>query len=479
MLRARWGEDTLGISGPCSATGRLLWSVTLLWVLPGVARGQATQDRLSQGLAAGRDGNCAVALTDLRPLLEKGLNSVEALNVVAVCESQGSHPEQATPLFERIAKLEPGVWQVWNNLGGNYSALDHPTLAASAFREAIKLNPGAVSAWFNLGLSLLKLGEPSQAFGAFDHAQQLQPADPQIETAWLHTAGQLASQAAEYLDQQKYEKAKQRLLEVSRPLDGSASWNNLLGYSEYKLGDVKPAFEHLQKALQLEPANVDYLLDLGEFLGHYHADHEAQELFEVAAQRLPGSKPVQFGLAICYILQDQRIEAARLLEKLIASDPTFEPAYRALGECYEDAGDGKAMVALGTKLQSVDASNPVAWYLSGAGSLKESSQDPSLLPSAIADLQHAVNLDPASARYHFLLGKAFEEEHADSKEIEELREAVRLDPNHPRAHYVLAQLYQRLGEKQLAQAEFSAHDKIKERERGSQYRLLLTRAALH
>ena len=408
----------------------------------------------------------------------KGVNSVEALNVVAVCESQGSHPEQATPLFERIAKLEPGVWQVWNNLGGNYLALDHPALAATAFRQAIKLNPGAVSAWFNLGSSLSKSGEPSQAFEAFDHAQQLQPADQQIEAAWLRTAGQLASQAAECLEQQKYEKAKQRLLQVSRPLGGSASWNNLLGYSEYKLGDVKPAFEHLQKALQLEPANTNYLLDLGEFLGHYHADHEAQELFEIAAQRLPGSKPVQFGLAICYILEDRRTEAAQLLEKLIASDPTFEPAYRALGECYEDAGDGKAMVALGKKLQSVDASNPVAWYLSGAGSLKESAQDQALLASAIADLRHAVNLDPASARYHFMLGKAFEEEHSDSEEIEELRETVRLDPDHPRAHYVLAQLYQRLGERQLAQAQFAAHNRIKGKERGSQYRLLLTRAAL-
>jgi tetratricopeptide (TPR) repeat protein len=193
---------------------------------------------------------------------------------------------------------------------------------------------------------------------------------------------------------------------------------------------------------------------------------------------LHGRKLCEFGLAICYILEDRRIQAAQLLQQLIASDPTFEPAYRALGECYEDAGDGKAMVALGKRLQSVDASNPVAWYLLGAGSLKESAQDQALLASAIAYLQHAVNLDPASARYHFMLGKAFEEEHSDSKEIEELREAVRLDPDHPRAHYVLAQLYQRLGERQLAQAQFAAHDRIKGKERGSQYRLLLTRAAL-
>jgi tetratricopeptide (TPR) repeat protein len=436
------------------------------------------QDRLNGGLAAGRSGNCAVALKDLRPLLLKGHSSIEVLNVVAVCETRDSHPEQARPLFERIAKLQPGVWQAWNNLGGNYLALDHPALAVPAFRQAIKLNPEAVSAWFNLGLSLSKLGKSSEAFGAFDRAQRLRPADPQIQAAWLDTAGKLASEAAECVNRRQYEKAKQSLLQASRPLGGSASWNNLLGYSEYKLGNVKPAFEHLQRALQLDPANVDYLLDMGEFLGHYHADHEAQELFEMAAQRLPGSKRVQFGLAICYILEDRRIQATQLLEKLIDADPRFEPAYRALGECYEDAGDGKAMVALGKKLQAVDASDPVAWYLLGAGSLNESAQDQPLVASAIASLQHAVNLVPASARYHFMLAKAYEEEHADSKAIEELKETLRLSPNHPRAHYVLAQLYQRLHEGKLAQAQFAAHNKIKGKERNSQYRLLLTRAAL-
>src|SRR5579884_596476 len=83
-----------------------------------------------------------------------------------------------------------------------------------------------------------------------------------------------------------------------------------------------------------------------------------------------------------------------------------------------------------------------------------------------------------SSRDHFMLGKAYEAEHDYPKAIAELKETIRLDPTHERAHYVLAQIYERTGEKQLAQAEFEAHNRIKKGERNAQYRLLLTRTAV-
>ncbi|MGH9325532.1 MAG: tetratricopeptide repeat protein, partial [Terriglobia bacterium] len=192
--------------------------------------------------------------------------------------------------------------------------------------------------------------------------------------------------------------------------------------------------------------------------------------------RLPNSPRVKFGLAVSYILEDRRGEATHLLEKLIASDPKFEPGYHALGECYEDAGNGEAMVEIGKKLQTVNESNPMGWYLVGAGLLQQSIQDRSLLKAAIVPLQHAVALDPDSSRDDFMLGKAYADDRNYPKAIAELKETLRLDPDHGRAHYVLARIYQRMGQKKLAQAQFAAHNKIITRESNSDYRLLFTLA---
>ncbi len=403
---------------------------------------------------------------------------VRALNAAGVCEAQSGHPERATPYFERIVRLRPGVWEGWNNLGANYLTLGQPSKALASFKRSISLDSKVPSVWFNQASALLKLGRPEEAFQALDRAERLAPEDPQIRKAWLSVGGSLASQAADLINQGQYVKAQSLLLATQRPLENSAYWNNLLGYAEFKLNQPKPALEHLQKALQLDPDNTDFLMDVGEFLAHYRAYHEALEMFQVAAKRLPHSPQVQFGLAVSYILENRREEATRLLEALIASNPKFEPAYRALGECYEDAGRGKAMVELGKRLQAIDSSNPTGWYLVGAGLLNESVQDRYLLTSAIPALERAVALEPRSSRDHFVLGKAYEAEHNDPKAIAELKETIRLDPEHERAHYVLAQIYERMGEKQLAQAQFEAHNRIKKGERNAQYRLLLTRAAV-
>jgi tetratricopeptide (TPR) repeat protein len=427
-------------------------------------------------MAAGRRGDCATALADLKPLVTNGLSSPQALNVIAVCESRTGNPEGARDYFERIVKMEPDVWQAWNNLGGNDLTLNRPSEAASAFHRAIQLNPANASVWFNQASALLKLGRPEEAFESLDHAERLAPEDPQIRKAWLGVAGSLASQAADLINKGQYAKAQRLLLATERPLENSAYWNNLLGYAEFKLNRPKPALEHLQKALQLDPDNTDFLMDVGEFLAHYRAYREALEMFQVAAKRLPKSPQVQFGLAVSYILENRREEATRLLEALIAWNPKFEPAYRALGECYEDAGRGKAMVELGRRLQAIDSSNPTGWYLEGAGLLNESVQNQNLLTSAIPALERAVALAPRSSRDHFILGKAYEAERDYPKAIAELKETIRLDPKHERAHYVLAQIYERMGEKQLAQAQFEAHNRIKKGERNAQYRLLLTRA---
>jgi len=436
-----------------------------------------TSQHLNRGLLAAERGDCPEAVVELKAALDASPKLVPALNALGVCEDRLGHPEQATRILEQVVKLAPGAWQGWNNLGAHYLTVKQPQRAAEAFRKAVQLDSQASSAWFNLGSALARLGSRDEAFEALDHAQQLAPKDPEITTAWLEAAGRLATEAAECVNKKEYQRARGMLLKVARPLANSPSWNNLLGYSEFKLGHPEDAIAHLQKALHLDPNNEDYLLDLGEFLAYYRAHGEARKMFEIGAKRMPDSLRVQFGLAVSYILEVRRPEAIALLKSLIASNPRFEPAYHALGECYQDSGQWDEMAELGRALQALNPSNPMGWYLEGAALLQLTESDRKLIIPALSDLKRTSVLNPNSSRFHFTLAKAYKGNGNYEEAIAELKETLRLDPQHERAHYVLGQLYQQVGQRELARRELEIHSKIKERGRQTAYRLLLNEVA--
>jgi tetratricopeptide (TPR) repeat protein len=355
-----------------------------------------------------------------------------------------------------------------------------PTAAAASRKGAPR--PGLLLAgvWLGLtaGLTLHAQELPTPAaelavYQKLDQAQRLNPGDAAATKAWLDEAARLATLAADQIERHRYDEAAMLLRATERPLAEAPSWNNLRGYAEFKLGNASPALHYLQRAVQLDPQNEDYLLDIGEFLASYRAHEEAVRFFEVAAKRMPQSPRVTFGLAVAHILLNRRDEAQTLLEALIGSNPRFEAAYRALGECYEDAGNFKRMVELGRSLQTINPRNALGWYLEGAGLLREGIVETTSLEGAMNALGSALRLEPSNARAHFVLARALEESGANQQAVDELEKTLQLDPDHERAHYVLARLYQKAGKREAARREFKRHTEIKKRDSDAQYRRLL------
>lgn len=429
---------------------------------------------LDRGLAEARDGNCRDALVDLHEVISRNPNSIPALNAIGFCESMLSHPERGTSSFETIVKLQPQAWQAWNNLGANYLALSRPAAAEQAFRKAVSLGPTATAAWSNLAQALLQEGNKVEAFRALDRAQQTDPKDARLNRAWVDLAAAIATEAGNDIDKGEYAGAYTKLSLVERPLHATASWNNLIGYAEFKLNKDEDAQRHLHAALEKDPDNEDYLLDVGEFLAAHHAYAEAAQFFAVGAKRMPNSQRVRFGVAITELLLDRRQEATELLERLRSEYPGWEPVYRALGECYEDTDNWSALIQLGRVMQTQNPANPLGWYFEGEGQERLSGQNGSQVAAAIDLLRRAVALDRSSSRYHFELGKAYAENKDPEGAVRELKDAIRIDPDHQRAHYVLARVYQQLGERKLAQLEFRAHSRIKAQGEKDAYVAILT-----
>lgn len=413
--------------------------------------------------------DCVAKLPQLEKTLKSGKAGLTVWNEAAVCNANLGQTDRAIEQFAHITKMQPGVWQAWNNLGAAYLSAGRLENAEQPFRKALRLSPSRLSILSNLAETLIQLKRPAEAFPFLDRAQAADPNDVALTRVWLDQAVALAENSASLITEGKYAEAQKQLIIVKRPLEVSASWQNLLGYAEFKLGHAEPALAHMQKALAMEPDNEDYVIDLAEFLANHEAYERVLDVFDVAAKRMPNSSRMQFGRAVALILQNRRDEATGILEKLAAAQPVFEQAWRALGECYEDAGRTDDLIALGKKLQSIDPKSPYGWYFEGRGMLDRADA----LSPAAESLKKAVQLEPNSSRSRFHLARALELEGDLDGAVAELQTAIKLDPKHQSAHYVLGRIYQRQGKTELAKAELASHQELKNSDRNAEFRRLL------
>jgi len=442
---------------------------TLRWPL----YAQDVTTRLQRGLQLALRNSCEAALVDLNAVVAVDSRNKLALNAIGTCEARLGHPERATNSFRRVTEIAPSDWLAWSNLGANHLTLKQPELATAALQKALNLKSTEVSVWFNLGQALELQGKTQPAFRALDRAERLNTRDTHVTAAWQGLANKLATQAAEQVENKNYQAAKTLLWEVRRPLASSASWNNLLGYVEFKLGDRVPAFDHLQKAVHMEPDSEDFLLDLGEYLLTYHAHDAATRFFVEGLRRNPDSMRIQFGLAMVYQAEKRHEKAIALFNKLVMSHPTFEPAYSAMGRSLERTLQWQEIINLGKSLRARNESSAVAWHLIGAGLLGQA-HDSGGLAEATSALQKSLRLNPTSSETHFLLAKAYDQSGRSSDAIDSLKQTLSLDPQHESAHYVLGQLYRKAGKSNLAYEQLKAHEKIRERKRDETVSLIVT-----
>lgn len=441
---------------------RMRTVLALLLTAPGLF-GAGWEAALQRGLDHFRAGDCESSLRELAAAVAGNHEIAQAHLAIAICETRLGRPDRATASFEQVAKLRPQDWQAWNNLGANLIETGKPEKALPAFQQAARLNAGDELVWFNVGSTLLSLRKNEESFQALSQARKIAQQDPEIEAAWQAAASRAAEDAHEMFGREQYAEAKTVLSAVQPALKDSGAWNNLFGQIEFKLNQPESALQHLQRALELQPDNEQFLVDIGQFLIHYRAFSAALSMFEVGRERFPSSVHVKFLLALAYILEERRPAGIEVLKQILAVDKEFEPAYKALGECYEQDRDGNALIALGEQFIDIRQASATGYYLKGMGHLRLATDNRTSMLPAIEALQKAVELEPGVSDRHFTLGKAFQWEEKYDQAIKELKKAIRLDPQHDRAHYVLATLYRRTGSRELAAEELKIHQSLPKR----------------
>ncbi|MCQ2336655.1 MAG: tetratricopeptide repeat protein [Paludibacteraceae bacterium] len=224
---------------------------------------------------------------------------------------------------------------------------------------------------YNEGIDLLKKGLYDEAIIKFTASVTI---DPNFTKAYYN-------RAVAYFNQEKYTKA---IADIETALNQFSKENTsdcyvLLSKANYCLGNIPESIEYIDKALEINPSNIQAMLDKGGVLqlseqyekaievynsiiyhtrGNAAAYNEqgncflaledtdrAYECYNKAHKAAPDSTKFAYNLAVAtWQAKHDTINSIEILNTLIASEPDNADYYNAKGYIYAQSGDyGRAI----------------------------------------------------------------------------------------------------------------------------------------
>ena len=272
--------------------------------------------------------------------------------------------------YQAVLRLQPGLPEVYVNLGLVYYAQARFDESARALATADKLRPGMRGVRLWLGIDDVKLHRPLQGAELLREAIRLDPTD-KLAQSWLGTALwdagqmdaallQLGRACAQFPDDpdllfargEAYGKAAtqqtEQLLEES---SGTALSDLIYGTHYAEERDWIKAEGHLRRAIERDPHLLDVRLELAEaFLQQGHLPAAQEQLEQALALASRSAAALALSGEVLLLMQ-QHAEGLSRIEKAIEIDPS--ESLDALGLPAEDRSDQTDRSDADAKLSSL------------------------------------------------------------------------------------------------------------------------------
>jgi tetratricopeptide (TPR) repeat protein len=424
--------------------------------LPGALQAQATVDRFTSAINAGRilpadPNNAFTALRDLQKVMtpEQYQERENQLRIALENKAQevllrylaGDETPQSRDEFQGGARYMDAARMLTREslfLEGREDFFQGRALlfdkkfpeAASLLEQAVRIDPGAAYGFNALGIAYLEQAEYDKAIPAFrDAVRRAQ-----------HWSYPLHNEALAYVETGDYRSAIRAYQEAIRLTPQYSYLPYNLGLVYQRLNRRKDAETAYMRAEMLAPNSAEPYNALGTLKASEGKRAEAEQLYREALQKNPSLLPARHNLAL--LLADEKgreKEAVDLWRENLRQSPDYLPSRLSLAGTLAAQGDNaQAVEEYGKVLEAkpgyVAARVALADVLiktnNRAGALdqlrqvtKEDSRDPALF-ERIGDLE-VTGQHPANARSAYQAALALKPERAMRKRIENKLRAVK------------------------------------------------------
>ncbi len=350
--------------------------------------------------------------------------------------------DQSIAAYSQAITLDPEYIAVYNNRGRVYASMGEQEMAVADFTTAIELDPEYVNGYFNRTISYAELDDLEAARADVLKVQELSD-DPDM-LSW-------AEEALAELDVVELPTEAPATTSTS-----SASDHVDLGMEYSEQGQFDEAIAEFQKALELEPDNVDAQRNLGTAYFDQGKWEKAVVAYERAIEIDPNWDEAYGELAAVYAKLGRLEEAVAAGEKAIELIPDEASAHLNLGVAYKNQGQiDKAIIEYEKAIElDPDLSMPhynLGIIYSGQGRLDE----------AVAEWEETIKLAPDDVMAHSNLGLAYYEQGRLDEAVVVLEKGLQIDPDYAGTHLNLGLAYRDVGRVDEAIAEFETYLRLK------------------
>ena len=402
----------------------------------------------------------------------------------AVADYNAGHYPQAAHQLETMLPYAAKSFEVHELLGLSYASMSENDKATDQLQLAVQLRPDSAAARTNLGAILMHSGKAAAAADQFRKALQLEPANYDAN----HNLGELYANSGQVAQAQPLLAAAYR----SKPEDYDNSYDlamadfllghpdearqvirqllkvkntgelhNLLAQIDEKQGNFVDAANEYETAAHLDPTE-DNLFDWGSEMLLHRTYEPAITIFQAAVGRYPRSARLQIGLGLALYSRDRYDQAVKALLKAAALTPSDPRCYYFLSRAYNSSSSqADEVVQAFRRYAALKPENAQAQYYYALSLWKSRTHSAPDLQQVESLLKKAVALNDKLAEAHLQLGDLYAEQHLYEKSVPEYESALALNPNLSDAHYRLATDYVHLGQKQKAEQQFAAYQKLR------------------
>jgi Flp pilus assembly protein TadD len=415
-------------------------------------RGQRLDHAFQAATAQYEGGHFAEAAAQLENLAHEVPESFEVHELLGLAYSAQSQDARATEHLEKAVRLKPDSAPARTNLATNFMRRGELGSAESEFQKAVDLEPRNFDANHNLGEFYIQSGKLAEAAPFLRKAQQAKPA--------AYDNGYDLSLA--YLEIGRLADARQVAQSLLKQKD-TAELHNLLGQIEEKDGKFVPAANQFEIAAHMD-ASESNLFDWASELLLHRTLEPAITVFRQASERYPNSPRLVIGLGMALYSRGNYDEAVKALLRGTDLDPSDPSCYLFLSKAYDSSpSQAEEVIERFRRFAALRPQNPRASFYYALSLWKgRRTQDASLDLRQIESLLKAsLALDPNFVEAHLQLGNLYSDQAKYAEAIPEYEKALAGNPDLADAHYRLGQAYVRSGQKDRAQEQLQAYQRLR------------------
>jgi len=206
-------------------------------------------------------------------------------------QQQGRHDE-ALNAFDKALQIKPEDPELWVNLGNSLIDMKRPAEAVLAYQRALELDPHNWNAAYRCGVLFYESGGFEEALPLFNQCAQLRPKDAQT----LHM------RAATLRGLRRFEECLADNTQVHKLDPAHPLHCNNIGDALLWLGRHEEALKWFDKALKLQPDNVDALCNKAVWFRQNHQLKESAAIYERLRLLHPNNPKFERDLAYNHLL---------------------------------------------------------------------------------------------------------------------------------------------------------------------------------